>query len=126
MIAAAYWAIYIVLIFLVPPQKIAQGHLLSRWLRRAVRLRPFPFRFSQIMVATAARGAIETFTDGTDGLGRALFWTYVIGIFLDDYLSDDDEPWWKRAVGKVKLRMPAPVKLRPIERPTPCIGSPLQ
>ena len=43
---------------------------------------------------------------------QSVYWLWAI----DDWLyNDDDAPRKKRSWGKVKLKMPKPVKLRPVE-----------
>lgn len=108
------------MIFATPARCRYRGKLFSRWLSRLTRLRGFPLRLFQLFVLFFLGMIFEAF--GLRAAGNVFYWIGACALWMDDIMTgDDQDPRWKHVFGKIKLKMPAPVKLRPVER----IGGPI-
>lgn len=118
---------YFALCIGTPNRLLGRGRIFSRWLRRLVHISPpMLFRLWQIiMLGGLVVLPLDVFV--SNGVSNVVGWLVSSALFLDDLLTgDDNDPKWRWLTGKVKLKMPAPVKLRPIDRLTPCAAKLLQ
>jgi hypothetical protein len=97
------------------PKRYANGRIFSRWLHRWFRDR-FVLRMFQItVIGLLLAGAQVIFGQVGTALGNLIFWGCYAMLFLDDYLTGDDDNWrrfkeW--AKNKIKWKMPLPAPAR--------------
>ena len=114
-------AVYLGVLFATPSRKLYRGKILTMPFRRRIRYfqprsigardgRGFCFRLLQLPVAAAVLTIFSL-----NGAWNMVPWLWCIALYLDDYLTGDDERW-KRfkdwAGNKVKWRMELPVPAR--------------
>lgn len=86
------------------PTRYANGKIFSRWLRRKLKWQRANIRMSQIVAVSAIElGAQEAFGI-RDHIQFGIFWSVYILLFVDDYLTGDDDQT-KRFLNWVKNKI---------------------
>lgn len=112
-IGAALATIVLVVAVMCPGRYLGKGRHVSRPLGRRLGWSVRKVHFAQIGVLLVQVALVYSGLEVPCLVGQVVYIVWVV----DDWLTgDDDEPRRKHEWAKVKIRMPKPVKIRPVER----------
>lgn len=109
--------VYLLMLFATPRRKLFRGKVLTMWVRRAIRFfRPRGFGSLDVrgLILRTFQVMVPAFYFD-HGSWQILPWLWGIVLYLDDYLTGDEDQWkrfkdWARNKIKWRMELPAPAR----------------